>query len=870
MNQASRLKKSATLMKPFVWRLALRETLNSKRFAILFGLNLALGMTGFVVLDAVKSSIQLNMESRSQAIMGADISVSAYRPLTETELQSARSVIGRTMDEAREVSFMSMVASDKFSRLAEIRAIDKNFPMYGSIKLQQTGLISSGAAKDFSDSNKAWLAPELLLQLEVKLGEQIKIGQKYYVVSDVIEVDPTSSTVSFAVAPRIYVGVNGIASTGLIDKGSRISQTSLFKTPVGADVETFESQLKTVFQRSTEVRIRSHKSASEQMSRILQYLNDYLGLVALVSLFLSSIGGTYLFRSQLAKKTKEIAILLSLGASHKEARTIYVLQLGLMGFAAASITLGICVGLLPILPKLIAPFLAETILVSLSLRSMVIAFAMGIGGSVLFCLPHLVRVGRMRAALLFQEASTEAAEGNETEVRFYLPAILVWWALAIVQANSLRVGSLFVAGFVAAAVFLTLIGMLVIRGLAIVANNNRIRTLLPAWPTRLAILNLIRDRSSTISAFVAVGLGALFISLVPQLRAVISQELRQPEAGKVPAFFLFDIQDEQIRSLEEKLGELGVSLSNPSPLIRARLEAINGAAPDENFNSTPGTREREQEERFKNRMFNLSSRDRLTDSEELTAGREFSGPFDWDSGKPVEASVEERFAERLGLKLGSLMRFDVQGVSIEAAVVSLRRVRWTSFQPNFFIQVQPGVFDETPKSWVASIPARPSLDKNTIQMSVVKSFPNISVVDVGSSVERILDVIGKITTAVNVMAWLTLIVGSSVLFSIANHQAQRRKREIALIKVFGAPFSDIRKMILTEFALIGFATGLTGSMLGSGFSFAISRIVFQAPWQPNAMFPLVSTFTLLLFVVATGWLATGTSLRTKPSSLLNG
>ena len=155
-------------------------------------------------------------------------------------------------------------------------------------------------------------------------------------------------------------------------------------------------------------------------------------------------------------------------------------------------------------------------------------------------------------------------------------------------------------------------------------------------------------------------------------------------------------------------------------------------------------------------------------------------------------------------------------------------------------------------------------------MEIVKDFPNLSIVDVKSSVERILDVVTKISTAVNVMAWLTLIVGSAVLFSIANHQAQRRKKEIALIKIFGAPFNSVRKMILTEFILIGTATGVVGSALGSLFSLGISHFVFQAPWKPDLLIPIASCSALVLLVVTTGWLATGASLRTKSSELLNG
>ena len=66
-------------------------------------------------------------------------------------------------------------------------------------------------------------------------------------------------------------------------------------------------------------------------------------------------------------------------------------------------------------------------------------------------------------------------------------------------------------------------------------------------------------------------------------------------------------------------------------------------------------------------------------------------------------SVEEEFARDLGIRLGSRLQFDVQGVPIELVVTSLRKVRWESFGINFFLVVEPGVLEQAPQLRIAAV-----------------------------------------------------------------------------------------------------------------------------------------------------------------------
>src|SRR5690606_2017992 len=120
--------------------------------------------------------------------------------------------------------------------------------------------------------------------------------------------------------------------------------------------------------------------------------------------------------------------------------------------------------------------------------------------------------------------------------------------------------------------------------------------------------------------------------------------------------------------------------------------------------------------------------------------------------KRAELSVEVRFAERMGFHVGDILTFDVQGVEVEGEIINLRSVKWTSFQPNFFILVQGGVLNEAPKTFIAAIPFLAEDKRSALQNQIAISFPNVSVIDVVRTVDDVLKTAEKMSWSLELMA----------------------------------------------------------------------------------------------------------------------
>jgi putative ABC transport system permease protein len=243
--------------------------------------------------------------------------------------------------------------------------------------------------------------------------------------------------------------------------------------------------------------------------------------------------------------------------------------------------------------------------------------------------------------------------------------------------------------------------------------------------------------------------------------------------------------------------------------------------------------------------------------------------YDQNSSRPAEISIEQKYAESLDLDLGDQIKIEVSGVPIDAKVVNVRRVKWTSFQPNFFVQMQPGVLENAPKTFIGTLNELNAEEKEKIQDLLVRKFPTISILDVERTGRKILEIVSQMTWALQIMALLSILAGVVVLYSLAREKARRQKRELNLLKILGASFSDLQIQVRIEFGLLALSASSLGVLLSLATSYLLAEKVFDRVWSFQWALPfyiIVGVLTLSLLVTE---LATRKFLKEKPLSILN-
>jgi putative ABC transport system permease protein len=307
-----------------------------------------------------------------------------------------------------------------------------------------------------------------------------------------------------------------------------------------------------------------------------------------------------------------------------------------------------------------------------------------------------------------------------------------------------------------------------------------------------------------------------------------------------------------------------------APMIRARILSINGKAFERSLDPTQtATREQEQESRLRNRGVNLSYRDSLSASESLVQGQWFSGPFVAAPETLPGLSVEQHYAERVGLRLGDLVQFDVQGVQLSAKVTSLRTVSWNSFQPNFFILLQPGVLDLAPKIWLITLGPMPTEKSKDLQNQLLQKFPNVSLLDVHKIVESLTDLTLKITWILLLMAVFSLLSGWVVVFAIVLQRAGQRLRDLNLLRVLGASDRSIVRILSMEFALLSSLAAALGTLLSALFAALLNWFLFEQFYPLSVGLLAASGGVVAVSSLLVSGVSARSSLRRNPSELLH-
>ena len=135
------------------------------------------------------------------------------------------------------------------------------------------------------------------------------------------------------------------------------------------------------------------------------------------------------------------------------------------------------------------------------------------------------------------------------------------------------------------------------------------------------------------------------------------------------------------------------------------------------------------------REYRSTYRDKLIGTEKLILGK-------WQpraalSSGPILVSLEEGIAQRLKVRLGDELVFDVQGLPVATRVGSLRKVEWERVQPNFFVVFPAGVLEDAPQFYVMVLKTGSNEESARLQQTVVQRFPNVSAIDLALIVNMI-------------------------------------------------------------------------------------------------------------------------------------
>ena len=820
-----------------ILRFALRNLWRDLRSGELSVLLLALcvAVLSLTAVGFFTSRISQGVRAQAAEVLAADLRLESPRPIPGRYFAQSRTLGLRS---AQILSFPTAIFNGEASQLAALQAVSANYPLRGHVRIADTPFGAARITDRTPGFGEVWVDARIIAQLKISLGARLRIGAGSFRVTEVLDYRPDQGTGFVNLAPAAMINIEDIGATQLIQPGSRVTYAALFAgaEPAVAAFREFLAAAKAPGERLREV-----DESSRQLNSAVDRASRFLNLASLASVLLAAVAVAMGARRYASRHINTVALMKCMGASQRFVLAISIIELALL--AAASVATGAALGYLAqwglawLLKDLIRTELPPASLAPLPI-ALVTVTAMLIG----FALPALLQLKSTPPVRVLRKTATAPP------LRFglsYACALAALFAILWSFVRDTELVASLLAGVLAVGLVLTLAGY----GLVLLTGRLR-GGVGVAW--RYGLANVSRRGGGSVVQIVAFGLGLMVLLLLAVVRGDLLADWRRSLPADVPNNFLVNIRPEERGPLQDFLKSHGFGEPQMYPMVRARITAINGAASESlhpKGDSARGYLEREQ---------NLTWTARLMDDNQLVEGRWWTAA---DFGKPM-VSISSEYQEALKLKLGDTLRFDVAGESLTVRVASIRKVRWDSFRPNFFLVFPPGLLDGAAGTYMTSIyltaAQRPSL------IDLVRQFPTVSVFDVDAILRQIRDIMDRASLAVQYVFIFTLAAGVVVLLAAVQSTRDERRYESAILRTLGASRATVLQGVAAEFSALGFLAGTLGALGASAVGWMVARRLFSLQFTPDPKVWVIGLTCGTILVGVSGTLATRRVVNTPP------
>ncbi len=545
------------------------------------------------------------MTEQSAELVGADLRLVSPLPLPPDWLRIAAA---DGLRQTQTLAFASVVVHGDALQLANVLAIDSEYPLRGTLRAAPALFAPDTAMRDIPAPGTAWAEPRLLQALGITVGARIEIGDAQFTLTRVLTYEPGRASGPFSFAPRVLIAQADVARTGVVQPGSRVIYSALF-AGTDADLTRFRTWITPRLEPNHQLLdVRDDKSS---VGRALERAERYLGLTSLLAVILAGVAIAMGAQRYSERHFDMSALLRCHGATQRDILALYLPQMLVLGLVACAF--GCALGWLAqaavfyllrdLLPAVVpAPGAAPVLL----------GFLTGLITLAGFALPPVLRLKQvpplrvLRRELVPLPPAAWAVYGGAAATVF----LLMWRYTGNI---TLTLGVL--AGGVAAVMALALLA-----GALLILSRRLPLRVGVAW--RFGLNNLLRRTRTSIGQILAFGLALMAMAMIMLLRTDLLSTWQTQLKPDTPNYFAFNILPQDVPGTQRFFTEHGIQASAIYPMVRGRLTAINDAP------VTQAVTKEESDNNALHRELNLTWTDTVPPDNQLVRGV-------WWSGKPV-------------------------------------------------------------------------------------------------------------------------------------------------------------------------------------------------------------------------------------------
>jgi putative ABC transport system permease protein len=821
------------------FNLALRLLWRDSRSGELTILILALiiAVTSSTAIALFSDRLQRTMTNQTAEFLAADLVISSPAPIAAEWLAKATQL---DLAQAQTAEFSSVLIEHDELLLSGIKAVSSTYPLRGFLKTTTADYATETISHKGPEQGTAWLEKRIFSALKLKLGDPITVGEKQLTITHIITYEPDKKGDIYSFSPRVMINMADLHDTKIVQPGSRVHYFFQFSGEAKALAE-FTQWLKPQLNPSQRL-LDIHEDRPE-LGTALNRAERYLGLSSTLVILISGVAIAMATRRYTERHFNAIALLRCLGCKQNEILWLYSSQFIVLGLLASAIgcLLGwfAQAGLFYLLRELLPQQVANP-----GLLAVFFGFIIGMATLLGFALPPLLRLKQvsplrvLRRELEPMPSSAWLVYG----LSIGIIGLLIWKYTDDLKMTLSILG----VGLLTLLVF----------GLLIYSLLNIARKWLPSMSLtwRFGLQGLLRNSRASVSQILAFSITLVAMVLSFTVRTDLIDNWQKQLPDNAPNHFALNIFPDQKAAFQQELQQQQINGSQFYPVVKGRLVEINNT-PVQQIVSKDS-----QGENATHRELSLTWSQDLPEENKIVAGNW------WSNQQQGQVSIEEKLATSLKIKLGDLLKFTVGSQQINATVTSIRKLRWDTMKPNFYMVFSPGTLDAYPSTFITSF-YLPETQKNALN-TVVKKFPGTTILEVDLILKQFKIILTQLTQAINYLLYFALMAGFTVLFAAVYATLDERIYEGALMRTLGANRSLLRTTHIIEFSTLGLISGVLAVVISEAIIYALYTQVMAIEYHPGFYLWAVIPFTGALFVGMAGCWGVRQVLNKSPLRIL--
>src|ERR1700686_5123405 len=210
-----------------VARFALRNLwrdLKSGELSVLL-LALSVAVLSLTAVGFFTSRISQGVRAQAAEVLAADLRLESPNPVAPRYFAEARA---RGLKSARIKNFPTAILSSDVSPVTALNDVTAGYPLRGRVRIADAPFGVARATDRVPGRGEVWIDARIIAQLKIALGTPLRIGAASFRVTQVLDYRPDQGTGFVNLAPAALLNYDDVASTQLIQPGSRVTYAALF------------------------------------------------------------------------------------------------------------------------------------------------------------------------------------------------------------------------------------------------------------------------------------------------------------------------------------------------------------------------------------------------------------------------------------------------------------------------------------------------------------------------------------------------------------------------------------------------------------------------------------------------------------------